>query len=261
MALESAQFINQLVAANPGGSDRLQQGDDHIRLIKATLKATFPNLTGAMTLSQDFLNRLESLIVPVGLIAPFSGETAPTGWAICNGQTVEKSDGSGSITTPDLRGRVVAGVSSAHALGTTWGQETYTITTETAGGHGHTASTSASGTHDHGGEAGDTALTVDQMPAHSHGNGVGDNAPSNLFVYGKKGVPAPTPDNPQAGDASGTEQGLTETIGGGDTHTHTIADGGDHTHEVDVEAVAGHAHEVEVAASQPTAAFTYIMKI
>lgn len=45
MALESAGFISALNSANPISNDGLSQGDDHIRLLKATLLATFPNFT------------------------------------------------------------------------------------------------------------------------------------------------------------------------------------------------------------------------
>ena len=34
MALESASFLNGLVATNPNGSDSISQGDDHLRLLK-----------------------------------------------------------------------------------------------------------------------------------------------------------------------------------------------------------------------------------
>lgn len=50
-------FISGLVASNPvGASDPKSQGDDHIRLIKTALKGTFPNLTGAVTLTQAQIN-------------------------------------------------------------------------------------------------------------------------------------------------------------------------------------------------------------
>lgn len=42
MALESATYISDLVSANPPNSDKVHQGDDHIRLLKSTAKATFP---------------------------------------------------------------------------------------------------------------------------------------------------------------------------------------------------------------------------
>jgi hypothetical protein len=49
MGLETGTFISDLVATNPiGASDPKSQGDDHIRLIKATVKASFPNVNGAV---------------------------------------------------------------------------------------------------------------------------------------------------------------------------------------------------------------------
>lgn len=56
MSLETATFINGLVATNPLGSDPISSGDDHIRLIKATVLATFPNITGAVTKTHTQLN-------------------------------------------------------------------------------------------------------------------------------------------------------------------------------------------------------------
>lgn len=47
MSLESATFIQSLVSTNPVASDAVSQGDDHIRLLKSVLKATFPNATKA----------------------------------------------------------------------------------------------------------------------------------------------------------------------------------------------------------------------
>lgn len=48
MGLETGSYISDLVATNPVAGDPKSEGDDHIRLIKALLKATFPNLSGAV---------------------------------------------------------------------------------------------------------------------------------------------------------------------------------------------------------------------
>ena len=61
MALESATYISDLVSTNPTSSDNLSQGDDHIRLLKSTLKATFPNVSGAVTPTHTELNVLDGL--------------------------------------------------------------------------------------------------------------------------------------------------------------------------------------------------------
>jgi hypothetical protein len=58
MGLESASYPNQLVATNPTGSDPKSTADDHIRLLKSVIQATFPNLTGAMTAAQADLNKV-----------------------------------------------------------------------------------------------------------------------------------------------------------------------------------------------------------
>lgn len=43
MGLESATYIQDLVTTNPASGDNTNQGDDHLRLIKAVLDSTFPN--------------------------------------------------------------------------------------------------------------------------------------------------------------------------------------------------------------------------
>jgi len=49
MGLESATYINGLDANNPTGSDTKAAGDDHLRLIKSTLKSSFQNVAGPVT--------------------------------------------------------------------------------------------------------------------------------------------------------------------------------------------------------------------
>lgn len=56
MALEAATLIGDLVPTNPTGNDARSQGDDHIRMLKAVLRNTFPNLGGAVTRTAAQLN-------------------------------------------------------------------------------------------------------------------------------------------------------------------------------------------------------------
>lgn len=58
MALETGTYISDLVTTNPVGTDTLDKADDHLRLIKSTVKATFPNITGAVTPTHTDLNKL-----------------------------------------------------------------------------------------------------------------------------------------------------------------------------------------------------------
>ena len=58
MPLEAATYISDLVSTNPDADDKVALGDDHIRLIKATLGLTFVNLAGEMRASHTNLNYL-----------------------------------------------------------------------------------------------------------------------------------------------------------------------------------------------------------
>lgn len=48
MGLETGTYIGDLVSTNPAGTDPKGQGDDHLRLIKGTVKNTFPGFTKAV---------------------------------------------------------------------------------------------------------------------------------------------------------------------------------------------------------------------
>lgn len=66
-----------------------------------------------------------SVSLPAGMLAPFAGASAPSGWLLCGGQAVSRTtfaalfavigtaygagDGSTTFNLPDLRGRVAAG--------------------------------------------------------------------------------------------------------------------------------------------------------
>ncbi len=61
MALENGTYVNSLVTSNPASTDGIAQADDHIRLIKSVLKNTFPNITGAVTVTETNLNNTTSI--------------------------------------------------------------------------------------------------------------------------------------------------------------------------------------------------------
>jgi microcystin-dependent protein len=52
MSLESATYIDDLNTSNPAATDTVAQGDDHIRLLKSVIKATFPNISAPRYLEQ-----------------------------------------------------------------------------------------------------------------------------------------------------------------------------------------------------------------
>lgn len=88
MGLETATYINGLVETNPTSSDNANQGDNHLRLIKSAIKATFPNITGAVTASHTDLNGVTNKLdlaggtltgALAGTSASFSGAVAASG--------------------------------------------------------------------------------------------------------------------------------------------------------------------------------------
>lgn len=49
MSLETGTYISDLVAANPTGTDPKSQGDDHLRLLKSTIKNSFPTINAPLS--------------------------------------------------------------------------------------------------------------------------------------------------------------------------------------------------------------------
>ena len=77
-----------------------------------------------------------SSILPSGVVVPYAGATAPSGWLLCSGQIVNvatypnlfavigASFGGNGISTfalPDMRGRVAAGIDAGAGRLTVWG--------------------------------------------------------------------------------------------------------------------------------------------
>jgi microcystin-dependent protein len=256
--LETATYIHQLEPANPAGTDQLAQGDDHLRMIKAVLKATFPNITGPVLKSQSELNST-GFSMPIGFIGVWYGsaETVPSGWAICNGQTVTRSDGGGSITLPDLRDRVVIGAGTAAPQGTQIGAATAAGSTGAAGSHTHSVS---GGEHTHSGTVQGTALTEAQLPSHKHANGVTDISSGLVFSRGSTPAATTTEDSIDNDGAQGTHEGWTSSVGGGQAHSHGLTiNSSSHSHTVG--AGGEHTHSLTVSTLQPSTGLHFIMKV
>jgi microcystin-dependent protein len=120
---------------------------------------------------------------PIGLITPFAGATAPTGWLFCDGAAINKNtygrlyevittsygvgNGSTTFNLPDLRGRAAIGKSAGSSIGSTGtgamgavngtevslgateGQESVTLTAAQSGLAAHSHTASSTGTHNH----------------------------------------------------------------------------------------------------------------
>ena len=80
MALETGDYINDLVQTNPASGDSIAQGDDHLRLIKKVLKNCFPGLTSALL---DSSQRVEKAHLPGDAVyndTSGSGDTVTKQW-------------------------------------------------------------------------------------------------------------------------------------------------------------------------------------
>lgn len=205
MPLETATYIHDLVVTNPISTDGINQGDDHLRLVKQVLQNTFPNATGPVSATPANIN---NGFVPIGGIVLWSGSVAsiPTNWALCNGATVN-----GQVT-PNLQDKFIVGAGNSYAVGATGGSQTPTGTgaTDTFAAHSHTGGT---GSH---------TLTLAEIPAHDHGL-----ATSNVMAFNAGTLTLQT----AAGPANTTLL-IGSSVGGGGGHTHTISADGAHSHAV-----------------------------
>jgi microcystin-dependent protein len=188
--LETATHISGLVPSNPAASDPLSGTDDHLRLIKSTIKATFPNFTdAALNSTQAQIDAVAALLVggvlrangavPAGAIQDFGMPTAPTGWLACDGQAVSRTtyadlfaaisttwgagDGSTTFNVPDLRDRFRRhkGASFSGPVGTVQNPQNLT---HTHTGGGTTSAVSNDHTHTYSGTTG----SMNRSNPHSH---------------------------------------------------------------------------------------------
>lgn len=109
----------------------------------------------------DIIAEVE-VVTPVGVVLPYVGASAPTGWALCDGQAVSRTtyaalfavigtafgagDGSTTFNLPDLRSRFIAGKGVAtwsDALAESGGSADAVVVS-----HTHTGST-GSDSHNH----------------------------------------------------------------------------------------------------------------
>ena len=78
-----------------------------------------------------------SSLFVTGMIMMYTGSSAPSGWAICNGQN----------GTPDLRDRFIVGAGSAYSVDDTGGADSVTLTESQIPSHNHSFSGSDSHSH------------------------------------------------------------------------------------------------------------------
>jgi len=76
VGLETGNYIDSLNAANPTATDPKSEGDDHLRLLKSTIKNTLPNVSGAVTATQAELNLLDGVTATTAELNYVDGVTS-----------------------------------------------------------------------------------------------------------------------------------------------------------------------------------------
>ena len=201
MALESATYIDSLNVNNPVATDPLSQADEHLRLLKSTIKATFPNVTGAVTATQSDLNTKAAITSDGSTPSLASGIT---------GAEVKTLIGAAdpAITSDGSSPALASGITAAEVRSLINAQE---------------ASTSVS--------------LLDVYPVGSVYISVLAANPSTLF--GGTWVAIGTGKTLVGIDSSDTDFDALEETGGSKTHTLTVDEMPAHTHSMTIENTRG----------------------
>ena len=162
MTVETATYISSLNASYPASGDPKSEGDDHIRLVKSTVKATFPNVSGAVTPTHTELNYVAgvtgavqtqlnakaplasptftgTVTIPSGAsIAGFAPLASPTFTGTPAAPTASGTDNSTQIaTTAQVQAALVAYAGTNLGLPTFSGSDAYKLLTLNATGTGY----------------------------------------------------------------------------------------------------------------------------
>lgn len=230
MGLETGTYIDSLNTSNPGATDSVAQGDDHIRLLKSTIKNSFPNITGAMTATHTELNLLDGCtanttelnyvdIATLGTVEASKAVTADANKDITGARnltiTGTLSAGSGLISLSDVYpvGSIYINASVATNPGTLLGFGTWVAFGAGRVMVGLDAGQTEFDTAEETGGAKTHTLTISEIPAHTHNLGSKDSTAGDGGAFNEEFIedPADTTNGPNVTSSS---------TGGGSAHNN-----------------------------------------
>ena len=230
MGLETGTYIDSLNTSNPGATDSVAQGDDHIRLLKSTIKSTFPNITGAMTATHTELNLLDGCtanttelnyvdVATLGTVEASKAVTADANKDITGARnltiTGTLSAGSGLISLSDVYpvGSIYINASVSTNPGTLLGFGTWVAFGAGRVPVGIDASQTEFDTAEETGGSKTHTLTVSEIPAHTHNLGSKDSTAGDGGAFNEEFIedPADTTNGPNVTSSS---------TGGGSAHNN-----------------------------------------
>ena len=226
MGLETGTYIDSLNTSNPGATDSVAQGDDHIRLVKSTIKNTFPNVTGAMTATHTELNLLDGCtantaelnyvdIATLGTVEASKAVTADSNkdiTGIRNLTVTGTITNSSIITLADVYpvGSIYINASDGTNPGTLLGFGTWVAFGAGRVPVGIDAGQTEFDTAEETGGAKTHTLTISEMPSHNHNQPAGISPAPNANDVDITGGNGRTIDN----------NILTDNTGGGNAHNN-----------------------------------------
>lgn len=146
-----------------GVSSKASVVDDDQAIILDSAASSVPKRITFAVIKTWILAFISSSLNPAGVISPYGGSTAPTGWLECDGSAVSRStysalftaigttwgagNGSTTFNLPDFRGEFVRGWD--HSRGVDTGRAIGSSQTDLVKDHTHPASASTQASHDH----------------------------------------------------------------------------------------------------------------
>jgi len=153
MAADNLPITQLPLASTLLGSEPIPtvQGDE--TRTPSTVTTLYAEKTTVQTTPAEIATYVNTVVPPAGAVAMYAGKTAPTGWLICDGSslqdavkygklydaigTVYGGTGKNNFKIPDMQGKVAVGVGAGRSIGAVGGTEAVTLTLAQIPPHRH----------------------------------------------------------------------------------------------------------------------------